>query len=105
MVKHIVLFKLTSYKSDEEKQVQLKQMAEIFSVLPEQLKYMVEYKTGCNFNDAPHAWDFAIDSVFRNREDLGRYQISPEHMDAIQKASHISKNKAVVDYEIIETIR
>jgi hypothetical protein len=103
MVKHIVLFKLTSFNSNKEKELQLKQMDEIFSALPEQLKYIIEFRTGCNFTKAPHAWDFAIDSVFRNREDLQSYQISPEHQNAIQKASHILKNKAVVDYEILET--
>lgn len=74
-------------------------MEKIFSALPVELKYIIEFRTGHNFTEAPHAWDFAIDSVFRNREDLQSYQISKEHQDAIQKASHISKNKAVVDYE------
>jgi hypothetical protein len=99
MVKHIVVFKLTSYSNKNDKKIQLKQMEEIFSILPLQLKYICDFRTGNNFTIAEHAWDFVIDSVFSTREDLQKYQVSKEHQEAIQKASHIRKSKAVVDYE------
>lgn len=99
MVKHIVFFKLTSAGNNDDKEIQLKQMEEIFSPLPLQLNYIAEFRTGKNFTMADHAWDFAIDSVFISREDLQKYQVSKEHQDAIRKASHIRKNKAVIDYE------
>jgi ADP-dependent phosphofructokinase/glucokinase len=99
MVKHIVLFKLTSYSDEEDKEFQLGQMKEIFSVLPAKLNFIVDFKTGINFTIAGHAWDFAIDSVFTGKDDLLRYQQSEEHLDAVRKASSISKIKAVVDYE------
>jgi hypothetical protein len=99
MVKHIVFFKLTSALNIEDKEIQLKQMEEIFSVLPEKLKYIHEFRTGKNITVADHAWDFAIDSIFGSREDLQKYQVSREHQDAVQNASHIRKSKAVIDYE------
>jgi hypothetical protein len=99
MVKHIVLFKLTSFSGEEDKKSQLKQMREIFSVLPEQLDYISEFTTGINFTVADHAWDFAIDSLFPGKEELNRYQVSDEHQEAVRKASSIAKIKAVVDYE------
>jgi hypothetical protein len=99
MVKHIVFFKLTSARDNYDKEVQLKQMEEIFSRLPFQLKYIAEFRTGRNFTIADHAWDFTIDSVFINREDLQKYQVSKEHQEAVQKTSHIGKMKAVIDYE------
>jgi hypothetical protein len=67
MVKHIVLFKLTSFTE-------------------------ITY--------ASHSWDSAIDSVFDTEEDLLIYQRSPEHLDAIKKASVIAKEKAMVDYRL-----
>jgi hypothetical protein len=99
MVKHIVFFKLTSAKNNEEKEIQLKKMKAIFSILPQQLKYIIEFRTGCNFTIADHAWDFVIDSIFLNRDDLQKYQDSKEHQEAVQKASHILKSKSVIDYE------
>ena len=99
MVKHIVLFRLTNFSDNEEKQAQLKQMEEIFSSLPRKLPYISEYRTGCNITAADHAWDFAIDSVFRDVDQLLRYQRSSEHLEAVSKASRIGKVKAMVDYE------
>jgi hypothetical protein len=99
MVKHIVLFKLTSFSGEEDKRQQLKQMEKIFSVLPQQLGYITEFRTGINFTVAGHAWDFAIDSLFPGKDELNRYQVSDEHQEAIRKASSIEKIKAVIDYE------
>jgi hypothetical protein len=99
MVKHIVFFKLSPDTLPENRFTQLKKMEEIFSPLAVKLPYIVEFRTGINFNVAPHAWDFAIDSLFRSREDLNRYQVSEEHIEAIRKGSVIEKTKAVIDYE------
>jgi len=74
-------------------------MEEIFSPLGGILPYIIEYRTGINFNDAPHSWDFVIDSIFRNKEDLQRYQDSDEHKEAILRGLEIEKTKAVIDYE------
>jgi hypothetical protein len=98
MVKHIVLFKLTPFGNKEEKETQLEMMQNIFSVLPGKLPYIVEYRTGRNICPAGHAWDFVIDSLFENEEDLNAYQVSDEHQEAVKLASTIGKEKAVVDY-------
>jgi len=75
-------------------------MEKIFSPLGGKLPYIAEYRTGINFNNESHAWDFVIDSVFNSREDLQKYQDSKEHKEAIRKGSEIEKSKAVIDYEL-----
>jgi hypothetical protein len=99
MVKHIVFFKFTKSLSPEDKMSQLKIMEQIFSPLGSKYPFIIEYRTGINFNHASHAWDFAIDSIFRNNEDLQIYMVSPEHIEAVRIASEIEKTKAVIDYE------
>jgi hypothetical protein len=99
MVKHIVFFKLTSFDDSGAKEKQLDEMERIFSILPEKLNYIAGYVTGRNISTADHAWDFVIDSVFENINDLKRYQASDEHQEAIKDAAHIGKIKAVVDYD------
>jgi hypothetical protein len=99
MIKHIVFFKLSKVKTPEEGQLQLKRMQEIFAPLGDKLPFIIEYRTGINFNTASHAWDFVIDSIFQNNEDLQKYQESPEHKEAVKNASWIEKSKAVIDYE------
>lgn len=99
MVKHIVFFKITKYNSLKERDLQVKRLDEIFSPLGRLLPFIVDFKKGINYNEASFAWDFAIDSVFRNKEDLDKYMMSREHLDAVKTASTIEKTKAVIDYE------
>ncbi len=99
MVKHIVFFKLIPQATSENKELGLNKMQEIFSPLGEQLPYIAEFRTGINFNESDSAWDFTIDSLFNNREDLTRYQESKEHQEAIKRGREILKTKAVIDYE------
>jgi hypothetical protein len=99
MVKHIVFFKLTGNLTTAEKILRVKRLNEIFSPLGALLPFIVEFRTGINFNEASHAFDFAIDSVFRNKEDLDTYMMSDEHQKAVKEASVIEKTKAVIDYE------
>jgi hypothetical protein len=99
MVKHIVFFKLSKFSSLKEKNLQLKRLDEIFSPLGHLLPFIADFKTGINYNEASFAWDFVIDSIFKNKEDLNKYMVSNEHLDAVKTASVIEKTKAVIDYE------
>jgi hypothetical protein len=99
MVKHIVFFKLAGSIVPETRITQLNRMQQIFSPLGKKLPFIIEYKTGINFNENSYAWDFVIDSLFSNKEDLLKYQESNEHQEAIKEGSDIEKTKAVIDYE------
>jgi len=99
MVKHIVFFKLEKLGSLKEKNLQVKRLDEIFSPLGHKLPFIVDFKTGINYNEASFAWDFVIDSIFKNKEDLNKYMVSKEHLEAVKTASVIEKTKAVIDYE------
>ena len=76
----------------------MKRLDETFSPLG-RLPFIVDFRTGINYNEATYAWDFVIDSVFNNKEDLEKYMKSEEHLKAVKTASEIEKNKAVIDYE------
>ena len=93
------MFRLINLSDHKEKLAQMNEMKEIYSKLPELLPYIREYRTEFNITPADHAWDFVIDSVFSNRDELQMYQVSAEHLNAIRNASHIEKTKAMVDYE------
>lgn len=99
MIRHIVLFKLIDSLSPEKKSEQLLVLKSAFEPLRDKLAYIKEYRTGINFNMSEHSWDFVIDSVFVNKDDLNRYHTSAEHLEAIKNGSSVPKTKAVVDYE------
>lgn len=97
MIKHIVMFRILEAGNEESKALLARELSEIFAPLAS-IEPVKEFITGINFNPAPHAWDFVIDSIFDNEAKLEAYQVSPEHQEAIRLASHIRKEKAVVDY-------
>jgi Stress responsive A/B Barrel Domain len=99
MIKHIVFFKLSDSVPAQYKKAELQKLEKIFSPLGKKFPFIMEFRTGVNFNDTDNAWDFAIDSIFKNRDDLQSYQESKEHQEAIIKGSVIEKSKAVIDYE------
>ncbi|MCA1756794.1 MAG: Dabb family protein [Bacteroidales bacterium] len=101
MIKHIVMFRIMGTASFEERKAAAMELSAIFSSL-ESLACVAEFRTGINFLGSDAAWDFVIDSLFESRENLIEYQKSIEHTAAVRAASHISKEKAVVDYEIKE---
>ena len=98
MIKHIVMFRLKGQDDDAKKREIVNELISIFSPL-KKLEPVRDYVVGVNFNKSDSAWDFVIDSVFENRDDLNSYQVSAEHREAIAKASPYDKEKAVVDYE------
>lgn len=98
MIKHIVFFRILDETDATKRKAVAEELNEIFSPLSS-IEPVREFRTGINFNGAPHAWDFVIDSIFDNRDQLEAYQVSREHQEAIKRASHIKKEKAVVDYQ------
>lgn len=99
MIKHIVMFRFTEEIEKEGKIELAKELAKIFSPLAS-LKSVEDFQTGINFNEVSYAWDFVIDSTFKDKESLEKYQVSREHQEAIRKAAYIAKEKAVVDYDL-----
>jgi hypothetical protein len=100
MIKHIVIFKLSSPYTQEEKEKSIRKLKEIFGPLGNKFDYIIEYRTGINILETDHAGDFIIDSTFASPEDLRRYQASDLHREAVAAGSAIKKAKIVIDYVI-----
>ena len=66
------------------------------SVIP----FAVELEAGINFDDTAAAYDVALYSAFKTKEDLKAYQSHPAHIKVAEWIkSGITESKAVVDYE------
>lgn len=100
MIKHIIMFKIEEYESEEDKLKKAHEIKSTFEVLKDNIKEIFSYQVGLNFNTSNCAFDVVIDATFRNREELQTYLNHPDHIFAREKISMISKTKAVIDYEI-----
>lgn len=99
MIRHIIMFKFTNTKNEQEKQLYAERMKNTFEPLKSKIDTIKSYETGINIKKTEFSYDFVIASSFDNWSDLESYITHPEHQSAIKACSDIEKNKAVVDYE------
>ncbi|WP_331618381.1 Dabb family protein [Serpentinicella sp. ANB-PHB4] len=55
-------------------------------------------EVGLNINDADSAYDVVLYSEFKNKNDLDKYQIHPEHLKVGEFVKKVRLERAVVDY-------
>lgn len=103
MIHHIVLFKITEFEDEADRQKKIEELKSIFEKVSCKIQTIKSYEVGTNINTSNCAYDVAINSMFKTMDDLKAYQIHPDHLYAVEKASSIPKEKVIVDYEIRRT--
>lgn len=100
MIRHIVLFKLKDFSSEDERiEVFEKVLVNFRSLkgeIPEIRKYIVEK----NIIYGDKSFDVVIDSNFDCIEDLKSYKEHPAHKYAVEQNKQWCDQKAAIDYEI-----
>ena len=99
MIKHIIMFKFTNVKDDQDKLQKAQKMKDAFGPMKSKIDVVQSYEIGINSKSTGFSFDIVITSTFKNWEDLEKYIQHPEHQKAIKMCSDIQKEKAVVDYE------
>lgn len=103
MIHHIVLFKITEFDDELDKQKKMEELKSIFERQSIKIQAIKSYEVGMNINTSNYAYDVAINSTFKTMDDLKAYLIHPDHQYAIEKAGPIPKIKVVLDYEVHRT--
>ena len=99
MIRHIVMFKLQEFPTpDGNKNAAETVKAELMK-LRSTIPVIVDFEVGINFNPDPSAWDLVINSTFRTKEDLGTYQVHPNHQAFIAFNKSYTEKKAIIDFE------
>jgi len=96
MVVHIVMFKFR----DENKESNIKDVAEKLNALSELIIQLKVMEVGVNFTDSERAFDLSLYSTFETKEDLAAYAIHPEHIKVVELIKSVALESKVVDYEI-----
>lgn len=100
MIRHIALFKLKEFSSEDERNVHIEQFLFNFRSLVGEIAQIREYRVAENIITDPESFDIVIDSSFDSAEDLKAYQNHPAHQYAMDQNIPWCEKKAVVDYEI-----
>jgi hypothetical protein len=100
MIRHIVMWKLdSSYTIDEKTEIKKQLNNKLLHLLDEidQVRFI---EVNINAEKASQAnFDIVLDSAFENMDDLKVYQDHPEHLKVVEYIKTLKLQKAAVDYE------
>jgi len=99
MIRHIVLFKLKEFSSDEERNMALDEVLINFRSLVGEIPQVRKYEVMPDIVHGASSFDVIIDSSFDNLVDLKDYQAHPAHKYAVEQNKKWSYKKAVIDYD------
>lgn len=97
MIKHIVMWRM---KDSEDKAEKANAIKENLEALKNKIDFIEDIRVGLNFNDTDAASDVVLETVFKSREDLAKYQTHPAHVEVGQLyvRPNVSERR-VADYE------
>lgn len=101
MIKHIIMFKLKDFGSEDIKKQKLNELKIIIDELNGKIREIVSIEAGINISTRDKAYDLVLVSDFKNEEDLSLYNIHPEHQKLVGFLKNIRLSSAVVDYDYI----
>ena len=98
MVKHIVMFKLKEFKSEEEKLNKMNEIKQALEALIEKIDILRAIRVDFNINPA-ETWDLILTTELDSLEDVNTYANHPEHV-AVAKGiiGPVKADRACVDY-------
>ncbi|AFL69793.1 Dabb family protein [Sulfurospirillum barnesii] len=94
MVKHIVFFKLVDASQANKNAVKERIMS-----LKGNIDELIHLEVGVNFSPEERAFDLALISDFKTKEDLQAYAIHPLHVKVVEFLKSIQTLSKIVDYE------
>jgi hypothetical protein len=94
MIKHIVFFKLQD-NSDEHKN----KIKSMLMGLKQKISQLQHIEVGLNFDESDRAFDLALITDFKSKEDLSIYQAHSSHQEVVSYLKSCQTVSKVVDYE------
>ncbi len=94
MIKHIVFFKLKDNSQENKKIVQNRLLQ-----MKDEIWVLQNIEVGVNFTESPRAYDIALLTDFKTKEDLDIYQEHPYHVEIKEFLQEVSIDSKVVDFK------
>jgi len=99
MLHHIVFWKLKPTANGQTSAVNIAELTNQLNSLKGKVPELISLAVGPDLNRSPAAWDIALYTTFRNKEDLDKYQVHPEHKKVVTFVQSVVAERAVVDFE------
>ena len=97
MFKHIVMFKI---KDELDVGATSKELCEKLSTMPSHIEEIVSIDIGINQIPSPTAFNVSLITTHKDKESYEKYQAHPYHQQIKSYVVNVTKDRALVDYEI-----
>lgn len=99
MIKHVVLFKLKEFESEDQKAVVRNKINHALLALKDKIKVLKYIEVGQNYELITSSNDICLITHFETLSDLEVYRIHPEHLKVFELIKANTSSRAVVDFE------
>jgi len=96
MIKHIVMFRIPEAENNREILLNCKNKIENLKATIKEIEHI---ESGVNFSNRDAAYDMALISDFKSKEDLDIYRAHPDHQEFLNFLKSFEYDVAVCDYE------
>lgn len=98
MLIHIVMLRLKSGLTPNEKESAATELMHMLQALSQSIPELLSMETGRNISTRPSAFDLVLTAMFENEAALDIYRVHPEHQKVLQRIKQLVSETAVVDY-------
>lgn len=99
MIKHVVMWVMKDFAEGADGTENANKMKTQIEAL-NKLNEVISLEVGLNVSKSGKAFDIALYSVFESEEKLNKYRNHPEHKKVVEFINKVTKDVAVVDYEV-----
>lgn len=94
------MLRLRDYDNKTQKLENALKLKRAIEDMKKHIEQIAFIEVGLNFNEKPSAFDLVITSTFDTEADLEIYRIHPEHKKLMVFLKTVTRESAVVDYEV-----
>ena len=100
MINHTVLWTLKDEALGNKKEENLILMKEKLLALKDKIDEIIEINVGINSVETPSSYDFILNVLFENKDDLDSYIVNKYHKDVGTFVREVVDKRVSIDYEV-----
>ena len=100
MINHTVVWKFKENALGNDKITNMNLLKEKLLDLVDKIDEIIDLKVGFNCKETPSSYDFILNVLFKNMEDLNAYIINEDHKKVGAFVREVIETRVSIDYEV-----
>ena len=100
MINHTVVWKFKDEALGNSKETNMNILKEKLLDLKGKISEIIEISVGINSVETPSSYDFILNVLFKNKEDLQAYIVNEDHKKVGLFVREVIESRVSIDYEV-----